>query len=55
MVVVVAIIEDIMDDRHVREIANAIKSGASSIATAIFFGFVYASCMMQCAASTIHH
>lgn len=55
MVHVHIIIEDIMEDRHAREIANAIKSGASTIAFAIWMGAMWTGCMMEMAATMIHH
>jgi len=41
-----------MEDRHARQIAEAIKSAGSSIAFAIWMGFCWAGCMMQMAG---HH
>lgn len=43
-----------MEDRHARQIADAIKSAGSSIAFAIWMSVCFAGCMMQMAAS-MHH
>ncbi len=39
-----------VEDRHARQIADAIKSAGSSIAFAIWMGLVYAGCMIS-----LHH
>lgn len=47
MVAVVAIIEDIMEDRHAKEIAQGLRAIASAlggVAFAIFMGAMYIQC-----------
>jgi hypothetical protein len=41
-----------MEDRHARQLAEAIKSAGSTIAFAIWMGLCFASCMIQ---AGLHH
>ena len=43
-----------MEDRHARQIAEAIKSAGTAIAFAIWMGAMWVGCTLQMA-SSLHH